>query len=519
MAYEVLLISEIKGVWKFPTLFLWKLFEVTTKMKLTFKLSLYGFLLGLLIIISGCNSTPAEELATPTPIPTPIVPTKPTYEVNRGEITHVLQFNARVAPTTEEELFFRTSGRVRNVYVAKEDLVTGGQILADLEILDNLEREYESDTLALRKAEIYAENAQYSFELYKLSISSPELQEATVRLELAEAEKAVADAGRAYNITKSTASQADIDAAYAQTIIAEEALDKARDAFKPYENKPEDNLLRAQFQSRLSAAQQRYDATVRSYNGMISTSNSYEQTVAAADLARAEAQLADAQQKLVLVLAGVGYQQELALKENDVELAQISLQESKLGIQDLEQTIADAQLIAPFDGTVLSLGVSDGKSVDAYSVYAVIADLSKLEISADLSSSDTMDLEEGMAVSAVLANRPGDVFAGYIRRLPYFGASTSGEDEDKTTRIILDINPQETGLEVGDLMRVTVILEQKDNVLWLPPQAIRTFEGRKFVVIQDGEYQARVDVKIGIESEDRVEILEGLEEGQIVIGP
>jgi RND family efflux transporter MFP subunit len=519
MENEVLLIPDIKGVWKFPTLFLWKSFEAINKMKFTTKLYVFVFGLGLMFLGSSCSTAPSEEQATPTPIPTPIIPTKPTYDVKRGEITHILQFNARVAPTTEEELFFRSSGRVRNVYVAKEDQVSEGQILADLEILDNLERQYQADTLALRKSEIYAENAQYSFELFKLSIASPELQEATARLELAEAEKAVADAERAYNITLSTASQADIDAAYAQMIIAEEALDKARDAFKPYENKPEDNLLRAQFQSRLSAAQQRYDATVRTYNGMISTSSTYDQTVAAADFARAEARLADAQQKLELVLSGVGYQQELSLKENEVELAQISLQEARLGIQDLEQTIADAQLIAPFDGSVLSLGVSDGKGVEAYNVYAVVADLNNLEISADLSSSDTVDLEEGMAVSAVLANRPGDVYTGHIRRLPYFGASTTGEDEDKTTRIVLDINPQEVDLEVGDLMRVTVILEQKDNVLWLPPQAIRTFEGRKFVVIQEGEYQARVDVKIGIEAEDRVEILEGLDEGQIVIGP
>lgn len=487
-------------------------------MKPSPKKILIGIILGVLFLVTACSSSQGEELATPTPIPTPIVPTKPTYEVKRGEITHILQFNARIAPTTEEELFFRSSGRVRNVYVEKGDFVTEGQIIADLEILDNLERQYEADKLALRRAEIYAENAQYSLELFKLNLDSPESQEASTRLELAEAEKAVVDAERALNLTQATASQADIDAAYAQMVLAEKALDKAKEAFEPYENKPEDNILRAQYQSRLSAAQQRYDATVRSYNGMISTSSSYDQAVAAAQLANAKAKLVDAQRRLDLVLSGAGLQQELALKENDVELAQISLQEAKIGIQDLEQTITDAQLIAPFDGTILSLGVSDGKGVEAYNIYAVVADLTILEISADLSGSDLNDLEEGMAVSAVLANRPGDIYNGIIRRLPYIGVSTTGEDEDRTTRIILDVNPQEAGLEVGDLMRVTVILEQKENVLWLPPQAIRTFEGREFVVVQEDEYQARVDVKIGIEAEDRVEILEGLEEGQIVIG-
>ena len=71
---------------------------------------------------------------------------------------------------------------------------------------------------------------------------------------------------------------------------------------------------------------------------------------------------------------------------------------------------------------------------------------------------------------------------------------------------------------MGDLSRVTVVLERKDNVLWLPPQAIRTFEGRRFVVVQDGEAQRRVDVTIGIESDERVEIKEGLTAGLTVVG-
>ena len=64
-----------------------------------------------------------------------------------------------------------------------------------------------------------------------------------------------------------------------------------------------------------------------------------------------------------------------------------------------------------------------------------------------------------------------------------------------------------------------VVLEKRASALWLPPQAIRKYEGRQFVVVQDSDGQRRVDVKIGITSAGRVEILEGLEVGQIVIAP
>lgn len=73
-------------------------------------------------------------------------------------------------------------------------------------------------------------------------------------------------------------------------------------------------------------------------------------------------------------------------------------------------------------------------------------------------------------------------------------------------------------LELGELASVTIVLEEKADVLWLSPAAIRTFQGRQFVVIQAGDGQQRVDVRLGIESETRVGILEGVEEGQTIIG-
>jgi len=63
-----------------------------------------------------------------------------------------------------------------------------------------------------------------------------------------------------------------------------------------------------------------------------------------------------------------------------------------------------------------------------------------------------------------------------------------------------------------------VTLEEKQDALWLPPAAIRTFAGRKFVQVEEDGRQRRVDVTIGIESAERVEITEGLEEGQVVVG-
>jgi len=55
-------------------------------------------------------------------------------------------------------------------------------------------------------------------------------------------------------------------------------------------------------------------------------------------------------------------------------------------------------------------------------------------------------------------------------------------------------------------------------VLWLPPDAIRAFEGRRFVVVREGERERRVTIKTGIETDDKIEIVDGLKEGDVVVG-
>jgi RND family efflux transporter MFP subunit len=437
-------------------------------------------LVGGLVLPTGCSSTPspsADEEATPTPLPTPIVPTKPVYEVQRGEVTKIVQFTGRIAPVVEEELFFRTSGYVEIVHVERDDWVEAGDILAELETTDL------QNQLAQARADL---------EAVRLS-SARQLAEAQASLTIAQ-----------LRLEQARARYPDLTAAEIQL---QQAIQREADAVEEYEKAENRNW------------EWRYEENRKPYDDMLQRARD-DMAIAQANLdaARAEQHIASL---------------ELTILETEVSLAQMRLDEIEVGIdvqkieltvKRLEDQLADARLIAPFDGQLLSLSVAEGRMVEAYDAVAIIADPDQLEVSADPADSEMQDLAEGMACTAMLVSQPGDEMPAQIRRLPYpygGGGRSEGvetEDRDRSTRITMEVSPEEGGYERGDLVRVTVVLERKDDVLWLPPQAVRTFEGRKFVVVQEGEGQVRVDVTIGIESEDRVEIEEGLTEGQIVIG-
>ncbi len=432
---------------------------------------------------SGPRTTTVRRAATPTPLPTPIVPVDPTYLVQRGQVVRQMIFSGRGTPIKEQALFFRTDGRVRRVLVKRDDLVKAGQVLADLEN-DALERSLASARLDLDRAQAKLTSAEDE----RLA----NIKRAQLNLDIA-------------NLNLQATRSSD---PAPRLVQAKNALERARIV--------------------LERAQAEYDA--------IAWRNDRAASAQAAVLQQATLAYQDAQAAYDLTTQTIANQQyQVALLTRQVELAQLNLdqankgidplldndlQRAQLAVDKLTASITDASLTAPFDGKVLSISIAVGSAAQAFQAVATVADPSGLEVSANLVDSQLKELAEGMLVTLIIQNRPGEEFKGTIRRLPYpygGGGSANVQEQDKTTRVSVDPATLGTKLAMGDLVRVTAVLESRDDVLWLPPQAVREFEGRKFVVVQDGVVQRRVDVKTGIIGEDRVEILEGVTADQIVL--
>jgi HlyD family secretion protein len=171
----------------------------------------------------------------------------------------------------------------------------------------------------------------------------PDLQQAIALEAIAVAHKTVDEAEKRVRNLKSTASQADIDAAGADVVLARDALDKAVDDFKPYANKPEDNLARANYQARLAAAQQVYDAVVRRLNSVSGTGSVVDIAVAEADLSTAKAQLNQAQREYERVKDGPS-QADIAVLEARIENARRDLEGLKDGPDPDDLALAQARV-------------------------------------------------------------------------------------------------------------------------------------------------------------------------------
>ena len=220
-----------------------------------------------------------------------------------------------------------------------------------------------------------------------------------------------------------------------------------------------------------------------------------------------------------------------------VELAQLDLDEititsdpalqadvaqAQLQVAELEEAIANSNVYAPFDGQITSLTMSRGRAVVMGLPLGTIAQMTELDVSAGLRDSQMQEMAQDMVAIIAPASRPGDALIGSIRYLPYpYGSGGEGEAVEGGDAVRISFDDPDAALELyeaGDRVDVSVIVTERDDVLWLPPAAIRDFNGRKFVVIQEGDFQQRNDVDLGISGEDRTEILDGVNEGQIIVG-
>ena len=203
---------------------------------------------------------------------------------------------------------------------------------------------------------------------------------------------------------------------------------------------------------------------------------------------------------------------DIALQVRQLELAQVTL-------EHLQNKIALAQIEAPFSGIIISKSGRDGDVIQPYKAIVGLSNPESLVVAVDLSSSELGKLELGQPAKLVVTALPTDLFEGEVISIPSLGVVATAGQGPASRTVRITYNGPDT-VEVGDLVRVTIEVEKKDNVVVVPSRVIRSFAGRRFVrVVTDTGRRQEIDVKIGIADDEFTEIVSGLKEGQVVIEP
>lgn len=428
--------------------------------------------------VQGLNTNSAAQqqtVPTSTPIPTAPAVARPTYLVQRGTVQDVLEFTGRWQPRDQMQLSFEIAGTVRRVNVRRGDTVNAGDLLADYEIT-NLENQLASAQLQLETA---LQTVQSGTAGNVQSVANAEISLANARLQLEN--------------TRASSPWTSLESARIGLESANQSLENAQRSYNDAISRPDNpaSVVDGAYQQ-LQSAQTSVQNAQNQYYSAAQSFNNHQFSVAQAENAVIQAEL------------------NLQEARTSASPDEQSVRSAQLSIDQINADIARSSLYAPISGEVLEVTISPGDAVQAFNAVITIGRPEPKEAVASLAIGDAQRLSVGLVGVCQIINDPESAVQCVVRQIPL-----SSRDADQTTRVAASLE----NIATNQLVDIQMPLDVRENALWLPPAAIRTFQNRTFVVLDTPDGPRSVDVQLGLQTDDRVEILSGVNEGDVVQGP
>jgi len=216
-----------------------------------------------------------------------------------------------------------------------------------------------------------------------------------------------------------------------------------------------------------------------------------------------------------------------ALADYDEAELRLKLSQEKLALIESGRTeIADRRvdniIKSPISGTVLSLLVEEGDPIVPLTSYQAGTDLMTLAQMDDLVFKGNVDeidvgkLYEGMPVEIEIGALPNDTVSGVLTKI-----SPKAHKEEGSTLFEVEITIGEVGkkfLRAGYSANADIVITKKEDILLIPERLVKMEDSIATVEVEDstGVITSR-EVTTGLSNGINIEIVKGLEEGELVV--
>jgi HlyD family secretion protein len=177
------------------------------------------------------------------------------------------------------------------------------------------------------------------------------------------------------------------------------------------------------------------------------------------------------------------------------------------------------QVLAPIDGVIIEKLVEENSMGTPGTAAFLVGDTKSLELESDILSDDIYRIKIGNDVE-ISGKAIGDsILNGKVVKIaPEAKNITSSLGvNQKRVPITIEISDDTDLLKPGYDLDVKVITEVKSDTLVIPDSAVFDYQGNSCVfVVENGKAVIR-QIKKGIESENEIEVLDGLKEGEKIL--
>ena len=220
----------------------------------------------------------------------------------------------------------------------------------------------------------------------------------------------------------------------------------------------------------------------------------------------------------------------LATNRAKIKELQSSIRQTQIAINTAEKDLGYTRITAPSAGTVVSLVVEQGQTINSSQTSPTvvqIADLTSMTNKMQIAEGDATKVKAGQTVNFTILSEPDTPISAKLDSIdPGLTTMSQGsysKSTDTTSNAIYyyaraTVPNPDGKLAIGMTTQNTVEIASVDNVLMVPTVAIKTKDGKKFVRVLGANNQAMDrEIQTGLKDSMNTEVKSGLNEGEKVV--
>jgi HlyD family secretion protein len=212
--------------------------------------------------------------------------------------------------------------------------------------------------------------------------------------------------------------------------------------------------------------------------------------------------------KFAFAQAKMTYESQPEQNRFDIDSKKSLLDRQQFMVGDLKRQVESLTVRSPVDGQIGQVQIADRASVPKDAPLLTVVDLSALEVEIKIAESFARDLKPGMA-----ADLAGD---GRTWRGTVSGVSPEVVNGQVTTRIRFG-DDKPAGLRQNQRLAVRILIDRRINVLMVDRGNFMDQEGSGFAYLVHDDVAERHPIRLGAASIAKVEVLDGLKEGDRIV--
>ena len=205
-----------------------------------------------------------------------------------------------------------------------------------------------------------------------------------------------------------------------------------------------------------------------------------------------------------------------AATETSYDDAHYNFENQKVKVDQIRQQLRDAQVISPVAGTGVAKNVEVGEYVSASTAVVEVVDVSRLKAKVYVSERDAYRLQEGAPATITTEVYPGETFQGKVTFVSPRGDASHNYEVEVTVG-----NEKTHALKSGTFVSVRFGGSDQLAMLTIPKNALGDGMKEPYVYVVVGDTAStrvqRRELVLGREIGEQVEVLKGLQAGDVVV--